>query len=302
MYGLAAYVIWGLFPLYWPLVEPTPAMQILAHRMLWSLVFIAGIVLVQRRRQFVSAFRHDIRRLLLLTLAAALIGANWGVFIWAVNNGHVIDGSLGYFMSPLLTIGLGVTALGEHLRKGQWAAVLIGTVAVLIFIFDYGRVPWIGLCLASTFSLYGLVKKLAATAALDSMAVETAVLAPPALGYLVAMEMLHRGSFGHTTITIDLLLMAAGAVTAIPLLFFAAAARKVPLTLLGLLFYVNPTLQFLIGRYVRHETLPRAEFLGLTLIWVALVVLGWSEFAEWRREQRERDALSAYDPNAVEAR
>ncbi len=302
MYGLAAYIIWGLFPLYWPLVEPTPAMQILAHRMLWSLVFIAGIVLVRRRRQFVSAFRHGIRRLLLLTLAAALISANWGVYIWAVNDGHVIDASLGYFMSPLLTIGLGVTALGEHLRKGQWAAVLIGTVAVLIFIFDYGRVPWIGLCLAGTFSLYSLVKKLAATAALDSMAIETAVLAPPALGYLVVMELLHRGSFGHTTLTIDLLLMTAGAVTAIPLLFFAAAARKIPLTILGLLFYVNPALQFVIGRYIRHETLPRAEFLGLTFIWVALVVLGSSEFAEWRREQRERDALTTYDPNAVEAR
>lgn len=285
--GLVAYIIWGLFPLYWPVVEPTPALQILAHRMVWSLVFIAAVVLVRRRRQFLSAFRHDLRRLLLLTAAAGLISANWGVYIWAVNNGHVIETSLGYFINPLLTIALGVTVLGEHLRLGQWLSVGIGTVAVFVITLDYGRLPWIGLTLAGTFSLYGLVKKLATVPALESMAVETAVLAPPALGYLILMEMLHRGSFGHTTLAIDLLLVAAGAVTAIPLLCFAEAARKVPLTILGLLFYVNPALQFVIGVYVRHEPLPPAEFAGFALIWVALVALGSSELAKWRQEQRE---------------
>ena len=289
--------MWGLFPLYWPLLEPTPAIQILAHRMLWSLVFVAGVLAVRRRWQFAAALRRDRRRLGLLTVAAVLVSVNWGIYIWGVNAGHVVETSLVYFVNPLVSIALGVLVLKEKLRRVQWVAVAIGTLAVAVIAFDYGRLPWIALALAFSFGGYGLVKKLAATPALESMAVETAVMAPPALLFLVVMELQGSGSFGHVAIGTDLLLVAAGAVTAIPLLCFAAGTRRVPLTVMGLLQYVTPVLQFAVGVYVRHEPLPTSELIGFGLVWVALLVLAASEIAQWRRRARgiETGAAHAVD-------
>ncbi|MGH8890236.1 MAG: EamA family transporter RarD [Acidothermaceae bacterium] len=288
-YALAAYVMWGLFPLYWPLLEPTPAIQILAHRMLWSLVFVAGVLIVRRQWQFVSVVLHDRRRLYLLVLAAVLVSVNWGVYIWGVNAGHVVETSLGYFVNPLVSIALGVVVLKESLRRVQWFAVAIGAIAVAVIAIDYGRLPWIALTLAFSFGGYGLVKKLAATAALESMAIETAVMAPPALAFLVAVQLAGRGSFGHVSLATNLLLVAAGAVTAIPLLCFAAAARRMPLTVLGLLQYITPVLQFTVGVYVRHEPLPTSELIGFALVWVALAVLGISEIVQWRHRKTQSD-------------
>jgi len=293
--------MWGLFPLYWPLLEPTPAIQILAHRMLWSLVFVAGVLAVRRRWQFAAALRRDRRRLGLLTVAAVLVSVNWGIYIWGVNAGHVVETSLGYFVNPLVSIALGVLVLKEKLRRVQWVAVAIGTLAVAVIAFDYGRLPWIALALAFSFGGYGLVKKLAATPALESMAVETAVMAPPALLFLVVMELQGSGSFGHVAIGTDLLLVAAGAVTAIPLLCFAAGTRRVPLTVMGLLQYVTPVLQFAVGVYVRHEPLPTSELIGFGLVWVALLVLAASEIAQWRRRARgvETGAAHAVDEHLL---
>ncbi|MDQ1465381.1 MAG: chloramphenicol-sensitive protein RarD [Actinomycetota bacterium] len=290
-YGLAAYTIWGLFPLFWPLLEPTPAIQILAHRMLWSLVFIAGVLAVRRRWAFVLALRSDPRRVGLLTLAAVLISVNWGVYIWAVNSGHVLESSLGYFVTPLVSIALGIIVFNERLRRVQWIAVALGVVAVVVISVGYGRLPWIALTLAASFGSYGLVKKLAHAPAVESLAVETSVLALPALAYLVVVQLRGSGSFGHVAVGTDLLLASTGIVTAVPLLFFAAATRRVPLTIIGLLQYLTPVLQFALGIVVRHEKLPGTELAGFALVWVALAILGVSELLEWRRNRAQPSPL-----------
>jgi chloramphenicol-sensitive protein RarD len=282
-YGLAAYVLWGLFPLYWPLLAPTPALQILAHRMVWSAVFIAGVLMVRGRWAFVAELRRDRRRVALLVLAAALVSVNWGVYISAVNSGHVVESSLGYFINPLVSIALGVLVLKEQLRRSQWTAVGIGAVAVLVIAIGYGRPPWIALTLAGSFGCYGLAKKVARTPALESMAVETSVMLLPALAYLAVVHARGTGSFGHLAAGTDLLLISSGVATAVPLLFFAAATRRVPLSVIGLLQYVAPVLQFLVGVGVRHEKLPGSQFVGFALVWVALTVLGVSEIAHRRR-------------------
>lgn len=285
-FGLAAYTIWGLFPLYWPLLDPTSAMQILAHRMVWSLVFIGALLAARRRWAFVAELRHDLKRAGLLVLAGLLISVNWGVYIWAVNAGHVVEASLGYFITPLVNIGLGVLILKEHLQRTQWAAVGVGVAAVLVIAVGYGQVPWIGLSLAASFGGYGLVKKVAHTPALESLGVETSVMALPAITYLIFVNARGYGSFGHVSAGMDLLLMSSGVVTGIPLLFFAAGARRVPLSVLGMLQYITPVLQFLIGIFLRHEAVSAFELAGFVLVWVALAILGIGELRQWGRTPR----------------
>jgi chloramphenicol-sensitive protein RarD len=285
-YALAAYVIWGLFPLYWPLLEPTPAIQILAHRMLWSLLFVGALLAARRRWGFVAELRRDPRRVGLLVLAGLLISVNWGVYIWATNSGHVLEASLGYFITPLVNIGLGVLALKERLQRTQWAAVIIGVAAVVVIAVGYGRVPWIALTLAASFGGYGLVKKLARTQALESMSVETSVMAVPAAAYLIFANARGHGSFGHVSAGMNLLLVSSGIVTIIPLLFFAAAARSVPLSVMGMLQYITPVLQFLIGIFLRHESLAGSELAGFALVWLALAVLGIGELRQLARAPR----------------
>lgn len=291
-YGLAAYVIWGLFPLYWPLLAPTPATQILAHRMVWSLVFVAVVLVVRRRWAFVSALRSDPRRLGLLVAAAILISLNWGLYIWAINAGYVVESSLGYFITPLVVIALGVLVLKERLRRTQWTAVGVGFIAVIVITIGVGHVPWIALGLAASFGSYGLVKKLAQTPALDSMAVETSVMALPAIGFLVFVHARGTGSFGHIALGTDLLLISSGVVTVVPLLCFATATRRVPLTVMGLMQYVTPVLQFALGVAVRHEKLPASEFAGFALVWVALTILGTSELRQRRLSRAQPDELA----------
>jgi chloramphenicol-sensitive protein RarD len=285
-YGLAAYITWGLFPLYWPLLAPTPPTQILAHRMVWSLVFVAVVLVVRRRWAFVSALRSDPRRVGLLVVAAIMISLNWGLYIWATNTGHVVESSLGYFITPLVVIALGVIVLKERLRPTQWTAVGVGFIAVVVIAIGVGHVPWIALGLAASFGSYGLAKKLAQAPALDSMAVETSVMALPAIGFLVFVQVRGTGSFGHIAAGTDLLLISSGVVTVVPLLCFAAATRRVPLTVMGLLQYATPVLQFAIGVAVRHEKLPPSEFAGFALVWVALTILGTSELRQRRRSLR----------------
>jgi len=282
LYGIAAYALWGLFPLYWPLLEPAGPVEILAHRSLWSLVAVATVLALRRQWGWVRPLLADRRRLLLLVLAACAISLNWGTYIYGVNSHQVVETSLGYFINPLVTVLLGVVVLHERLSRAQSVAVAFGALAVVVLTASYGHPPWIALVLACSFGSYGLLKKKAATGALESLTTETAVLALPAVCYLVLLESGGSGTMsrspGHAA-----LLVGSGIVTAIPLLLFGAAATRLPLTTIGLLQYLTPIMQLLLGVLVRHEPLPPARIAGIGLLWVGLAVYSWSSLAQYRR-------------------
>lgn len=268
--GVAAYLLWGLFPLYWPLLRPAAAIEILAHRVLWSAIVVALILALTGGFSWLRTLGR--RRAGLLALAAVLISVNWGMFIYGVNSEQVVETSLGYFINPLVTVALAVAVLGERLRRDQLIALVIAGIAVLVLALDYGRPPWIALTLAVSFALYGLVKKRADVDGVRSLAVETAFLVAPASVYLLWLASTGAGTFtsegsGHTA-----LLMAGGIATAVPLMLFGAAAVRVPLTTLGLLQYMTPTMQFLIGVLLYDEPMPLSRLVGFLLVWVALAV------------------------------
>ena len=271
-YGGAAYVLWGAGPLYFPLLEPAGTGEILGLRMVSSFVLMVAIVAATRGLGRVLAVVRDRRRLRLLAAGAALVAVNWGTYIYGVNAGHVVETSLGYFINPLFTILLGVVVLGERLRRAQWVAVGIGVAAVAIIAVDYGRPPWIALILAVSFGLYGFCKKQADVGAVESLTVETAVQFVPAM-IAVAVIGAHGDLVFGTRWSTSLLLAGTGVITVIPLLFFASATRRLPLTVLGLLQYLAPVLQFAVGVGIRHESLPTAELVGFCLVWLALIVL-----------------------------
>ena len=270
--GLSAYLLWGLFPLYFPLLEPAGGVEIVAHRIVWWLLFVAVLLTVVRSWTQVRAAVTDLRTLGVLALAAALIVVNWLVFVYGVNSGHVVETSLGYFINPLVSVLLGVVAFGERLRRMQWLAVATAAVAVVVLTVDYGRPPWIALALAGSFGLYGLMKKLVRVEAAPGLFVETALVVVPALLVIGVMEARDTAVFGHAGAGNALLLVGSGIATAIPLLLFAAAARRVPLSTVGLLQYVNPLMQLAIGVFVFSEPMPPARLAGFALVWVALVV------------------------------
>jgi chloramphenicol-sensitive protein RarD len=288
LYGAAAYLLWGLFPLFWPLLEPAGTIEILAHRMVWSLVVVVVVLRFSGGFDGLRTVLRNPRQRTLLALAAAVITVNWGTYIWGVNTGHVVETSLGYFINPLFTILLGVIVLGERLRTAQWVAVAIGAVAVVVITIDYGHLPWIALTLATSFALYGFFKKKAAVGAVDSLAVETGVLFLPALVVLVTIGFQGNLAFGTVSVGNSLLLASTGVVTAVPLLFFASATRRLPLSVIGLLQYLAPVLQFAVGVGIRHEPLPTAELIGFALVWVALIVLT----VDGVRSQRRASALA----------
>jgi len=293
--GLAAYGIWGLFPLYWPLLEPAGAVEILAHRIVWSCVTMGLLVLVLRRTAVVRSIAADRRTRAILGLAACLITVNWAVYIWGVNNGHVVETSLGYFVNPLVTVLMGVFILGERLRRWQWAALAVAALAVVVLTLDYGRPPWIALTLALTCGSYGLCKKQANAPAIESLTFETTVIAPVALAYLGWLVWHGESDFaghgaGHT-----LLLMSAGIVTAVPLVCFGGAAIRVPLVTLGLLQYLTPTLQFGLGVLYFHEDMPAGRWVGFGLVWVALVMFTVESLRHRRTSVRLVTAAAADD-------
>lgn len=284
--GIAAYTLWGAFPLYWPLLEPAGAVEILAHRITWSLVTMVAVLVVVRRRRQLRALLADRRRMLLLTLAAVVVAVNWCTYIWGVNNERVVETSLGYYINPLVTVLMGVVVLGERLRPWQWVAMALATVAVVGLTLEYGALPWVALVLAFSFGTYGLAKKTANVEAVESLTFETMVLAPLAVGWLLVLWNRGDAHFGTSGIGHTLLLLGTGVVTAIPLLCFGAAAIRVPMATLGLLQYLAPTIQFVLGITLLGETMSPVRWLGFGLVWVALVVFTWEALHHRRTQLR----------------
>ena len=299
-YGAAAYLLWGLFPLYWPLLEPAGAVEILAHRIVWSLLVVLVIVSVQRKWADVRILTADPRALVVLTVAALLLAGNWCTYIYGVNSEQVVETSLGYFITPIVSVLLGVVLLGERMRPAQWLALSIGSVAVIVLAIDYGRPPLIALTLALSFGVYGLLKKRVGdrVGAVQSLTVETLVLFLPALAWLLWLTTQGQGHFGVEGIDQALLLASSGVVTAIPLLFFAAAARRVPLTVIGLLQYLAPVLQFLTGVVLYDEPMPASRLAGFVLVWAALAVLTADLIVTLRRTRPAVAEEVALSPSA----
>jgi len=272
LYGFTAYALWGFFPLYFKLLRPAGPVEILAHRVVWSVLFVALVLTVTRRWVFLRALARRPRALAGAGLAAVTITVNWGTYIYGVNTDRVVETSLGYFINPLVTVALGVVVLRERLRRGQWLALAVGAAAVGVLTVDYGRLPHIALILAVSFGLYGLVKKQLGLPAAEGLLVEVALIALPALGYLwwlagTGAAVTGQAGAGHTA-----LMLAAGAVTAVPLLLFAGAANRIPLSGLGILQYAAPVIQLAVGLFVFHEPMPPTRLAGFALVWLALIV------------------------------
>ncbi len=277
-YAIGAYGIWGLFPIYWKALHQVPALQLISHRVVWSsLVLLAMLVASRQLRHFREAVA-DRRALGLYFASAVLIGANWLIYIWSVNAGFIIETSLGYFINPLFSLLLGVVFLRERLRPAQWLPVGLATVGVVYLAFTHGSLPWIALALAATFGSYGLIKKISPLGSLHGLALETGLLFPVALLHLLIAEAAGAGAFLHQGTGIDLLLAGAGLVSMIPLLLFSSAARRIPLSQIGILQYLSPTLQFLIGVLVYREPFGPAQLTGFTIVWVALGIFAIEGF------------------------
>ncbi len=281
--GLGAYGVWGFFPLYFPLLDPASAYEVLAHRIVWSFVFMIAVNSAFHLWPPVRVALASARVRRLLVLASALITINWGVYIWAVGHDHVVEAALGYFVTPLLSVGLGIAAFGERLRRLQWVAIGIGGASLVILAIDAGSVPWIGLVLALSFGTYGMVKKLANVEAMASLTIETAIATPFAVVWLVHLQLTGSLAFLHTSVGHTLTVLTAGVVTAIPLLGFGAAAVRIPLSTLGLLQYITPVLQFIIGVAVFHERMSTLRWLGFAALWVALAVYSTDMVRHTRR-------------------
>jgi chloramphenicol-sensitive protein RarD len=273
LFGVAAYVIWGAFPLYWPLLEPSTPLEIVSHRAVWSLFFCLIALGLSKQLKSTYALLKNPRVFIRLLLAAALISVNWIVYIWGVNNGHVVECALGYYINPIIIIAFGVIMLREKMRRMQWVAVGFGAIGVLVLTIDYGRLPWIALALAVSWGSYGLVKKQLNLGALEGLAIETLLSLPFYGGYLIYIGLNGTGQLG-SSVGLSILLIGAGIVTAIPLLLFNGSTTRLPFTIIGLLQYITPTLQFSIGVWVRHEAMPTARWVGFLIIWAALVTLG----------------------------
>jgi chloramphenicol-sensitive protein RarD len=287
-YGVAAYSIWGLFPLYWKLFRHVPALQILGHRIAWS--FVALVLLIGLRRYVGTVGHGAVAPILRLsgpivgiyTLAALLIGVNWFIYVWAVNAGFVVETSLGYFITPLVNVLLGVLVFRERLRPLQWTAVALAGAGVLHLTRAYGSLPWIALGLAGTFGGYGLAKKKAPLGSLEGLTLETAVLFLPAVTYLALMESHGEGAFMHTGAAIGVLLAGGGIITIIPLLLFTSSVQRVPLSVVGILQYIAPSIQLVLGVLLFHEPFTRTQLMGFSAVWMALFLFAWDGWREGR--------------------
>jgi chloramphenicol-sensitive protein RarD len=284
--ALGAYFLWGLFPIYWKFLDHVPASEILAHRMLWSFVFMLLLVAIGREWRWLKTAVSQPRVLFLFVLSATLLGINWLTYIWGVNNGYIVDTSLGYFINPLVNVLLGVLFLRERPRGGQWLAIGVATIGVVYLAVSYGVVLWISLTLAFSFAFYGLLRKTSSLNSWEGLTLETAVFFLPAFGYLFFLEVGETAAFGHISTATTLLLLGTGIATSVPLLLFAYGARLVTLTTLGILQYMAPTMQFLIGVLIYNEPFTSQRIIGFTIIWIALAI--YSGENVWERRQRRR--------------
>ncbi|MGV9210795.1 EamA family transporter RarD [Micromonospora sp. RB23] len=288
LYGIGAYLLWGFFPLYFKLLRPTGPLEILAHRIVWSVLFVALLLGALRNIGFLRTLLRRRAALAGIVAAATLIAVNWGTYIYGVSSDRVVETALGYFINPLVVVLLGVTVLRERLRAAQWVALGIGGSAVAVLAVDYGRLPWLALTLAFSFAGYGLIKKQLGLPATEGLFVESAVLALPALGYLAWLSRHDGLTFGHVSAGHTALLVLAGAATAIPLLLFAGAANRLPLTGLGMIQYLAPVLQLACGVLIFHEPMPPARVAGFALVWLALVVFTADAIRQARRARSTR--------------
>jgi chloramphenicol-sensitive protein RarD len=277
-----AFLIWGAFPIYLKALQAIPPLEILANRVCWSVIFLVSILLLRRQWGWLSQIKQRPTLLLSFAASALMLTLNWVVYIWAVNAGQIIDATLGYFITPLVNVLFGLM-LGEQLRRGQWAALALAAGGVVWLTVSAGALPWIGLVLAASFGLYGLLRKTAALGALEGLSVETLIMLPLALGFLLIPASGASHSFGNGPLSTSLLLIAAGPVTAIPLLLFSHGARKIPLSVLGILQYIGPTIQFLLGVWLYHEPFAGNRLIGFSLIWSALAL--YSAEGLWRAWQ-----------------
>ena len=283
LYGIGAYILWGFFPIYWKWLQAVPAIQIISHRIIWSFVLLALILFVTRQwRSFRSAAFS--RRVVLIYLASAiLLSINWLTYVWGVNAGFVIETSLGYFINPLLSVLLGVLFLREKLRPWQWVPIGLAAIGVIYVAFSYGQFPWIALTLAVSFGLYGLVKKMAPLGSLYGLTLETGLLCLPAVIFLLVMEGQGQGAFLHSPPVSNLLMIGAGLVTTVPLLMFSSAAQRIPLSMVGILQYITPTLQFILGVFVYHEPFNLSLLIGFSIVWLALLIFWGENYLAGRR-------------------
>lgn len=282
--AISAYVMWGVFPLYWHLLREVPALQIIAHRVIWCGVFVVGYLLISEGLAWWRKARAVPRLGWLLLASSVLISVNWGLYIWAVTHGHVVESSLGYFINPLVSVLLGVAILDERLNRMQWLAVAIAAVGVLWLAIVHGSPPWIAITLAFTFAFYGLIRKIAAVDAMSGLAIESLILMLPAIGWLLWSEQQGQGSFAHLGWHRDALLVFGGVLTALPLIGFAYGARRIPYSLVGILQYISPSIQLLCGVFVLGESFSRNQAVGFGCIWLALVIYAGNSVWRARRQ------------------
>ena len=287
-YAAAAYTLWGFLPIFWKSLQTVPALEILAHRMVWSLGVVLLLLAYKRRWDWLRPALHNKRTLLTFLATGTILSLNWLTYIWAVNAGYIVETSLGYFINPLINVLLGVIFLGERMRGWQWTAVTLAAVGVIYLTIRYGSLPWIALTLALTFGFYGLLRKTAPLEALEGLGLETAVMFFPALAFLIYLEVVKKGSFGHVEWTTSLLLASAGMITAVPLWLFALGARRITMVTLGLLQYIAPTIQFLIGVFIYDEPFSRGQMVGFSIIWLALMLYSIDGLLTARKKRQLR--------------
>jgi chloramphenicol-sensitive protein RarD len=290
-YGIAAYIAWGILPLYWKNLHRVPAAEILAHRIFWSFGFIMILIGFFRRWDEVKQAAENLQKRGLFLGAALLISANWFIYIWGVNSGHIVECSLGYYINPIFSVCLGMFFLKEKLNRWQWLALGFALAGVFTLTAQYGKIPWIALTLTVTFGLYGLVKKLIRVEAMIGLTLETLIVAPVALGYILWLQTTGKGALGNIGLMGTVLLIGAGIVTTLPLLWFAQAANRIPLSTLGFIQYLSPTISLLLGVFIYREPFTRTHLVSFGLIWMALVVFSGSNLPWLQkfqpREQRE---------------
>jgi chloramphenicol-sensitive protein RarD len=283
VYSLAAYGVWGLFPLYWKQLGMVPASQILAHRIVWAFLFTLILCfLLGRKKELVELF-HSPKRLASVFIASLFITVNWGLYIWAVNQSRIIETSLGYYLNPLLSAAMGAFVLREKLDKGMIAAYLVAALGIVVLTVSYGILPWVSLTLASTFGIYGLIKKMAGLDSLTGLTVETGAVFPFAVAFLVFQQKAGNGAFGNIGVTGTILLLMSGLVTAIPLLLYASGIKRLALSKMGFLQYISPSTQLMLGVFVFGEVVDLPQGIAFGFVVVALLIFSFTRHSAWKR-------------------